>query len=379
MNPNRSTSNLQGVVYQYTYNAKKASWVCLQNTFDYSPFGAALDGRTIENDFYRRGFNGMEKDDEVKGSGNSYTTHFRQLDPRVGRWFSIDPEVNRFAWSSGYLAFSNCPIVMIDPNGNTDYYNSRGKWIASDGIKNNEVRMALKSKTARAIIKDMKANKVKTLGEYNQKDIVQVPGDPVLKEMGRIWGETTSGKTEYVMAVGSLCDGQESFATLQGTEKDAPAGQAIKKLKGYGYSALYTIHTHPLYSESSKDDGSGATVSTPDPSMGDVKAAQSFEDTEPLFHNNGLQSIVIGPTYHYVDKESSYGSFKVIGKEKVLKRGEDMISFYNHTNTTTTEGKEMNDSIPINTTMKPNASISYKKFMKAAQRANNDENQRNNN
>ena len=67
-------------------------------------------------------------------------------------------------------------------------------------------------------------------------------------------------------------------------------------MRNENYSALYTIHTHPLYSESSKDDVSGATVSTPDPSMGDVKVAQSFEDTDPLFHNNGAQSIVIGPT-----------------------------------------------------------------------------------
>jgi len=40
---------------------------------------------------YRYGFNGMEKDDEVKGKGNSYTTHFRMLDPRLGRWLSTDP------------------------------------------------------------------------------------------------------------------------------------------------------------------------------------------------------------------------------------------------------------------------------------------------
>jgi len=30
-----------------------------------------------------------EKDDRVKGEGNSYTTFFRQLDPRLGRWLSI--------------------------------------------------------------------------------------------------------------------------------------------------------------------------------------------------------------------------------------------------------------------------------------------------
>ena len=40
---------------------------------------------------YRYGFNGMERDDEIKGSGNSYTTEFRLLDPRLGRWPSTDP------------------------------------------------------------------------------------------------------------------------------------------------------------------------------------------------------------------------------------------------------------------------------------------------
>jgi|GEM_PF-2772454 len=46
-----------------------------------------------EHNKYRFGFNGMEKDDEVNGSnGTSYTTPFRQLDPRLGgRWWSRDP------------------------------------------------------------------------------------------------------------------------------------------------------------------------------------------------------------------------------------------------------------------------------------------------
>ncbi|GGD36603.1 hypothetical protein GCM10011343_28070 [Flavobacterium orientale] len=40
---------------------------------------------------YRYGFNGMEKDDEIKGEGNSYDFGARMLDPRVGRWFAPDP------------------------------------------------------------------------------------------------------------------------------------------------------------------------------------------------------------------------------------------------------------------------------------------------
>ncbi|MDD2982853.1 MAG: hypothetical protein PHQ74_05645 [Crocinitomicaceae bacterium] len=60
---------------------------------DYSPFGVTLSGRSFEVDGgYRYGYQGSEKDNEVKGKGNSYTTFFRQLDPRLGRWLTIDPE-----------------------------------------------------------------------------------------------------------------------------------------------------------------------------------------------------------------------------------------------------------------------------------------------
>lgn len=39
---------------------------------DYYPFGMIQPGRSYNSPDYRYGFNGMEKDDEVKGSGNSY-------------------------------------------------------------------------------------------------------------------------------------------------------------------------------------------------------------------------------------------------------------------------------------------------------------------
>ena len=64
---------------------------------------------------YRYGFNGMEKDDEVYGEGNSYTTEFRQLDVRLGRWLSLDPVVHHNM--SPYVTFDNNPIWIIDPSG----------------------------------------------------------------------------------------------------------------------------------------------------------------------------------------------------------------------------------------------------------------------
>ncbi|MBU3661555.1 MAG: hypothetical protein FGM14_16955 [Flavobacteriales bacterium] len=85
------------------------------NISDYSPFGVQLDGRTLQNDFYRFGYQGSEKDDESKGGGNSYTTFYRQLDPRVGRWFSMDPV--KKSWESPYVSMENKPITFSDPNG----------------------------------------------------------------------------------------------------------------------------------------------------------------------------------------------------------------------------------------------------------------------
>ena len=79
--------------------------VCLQNTYDYSPFGVSLDGRTVESDFYRRGFNGMEKDDEFKGKRNSYDFGARMFDARLGRWLTIDPHFSNQPNQSSYKTF----------------------------------------------------------------------------------------------------------------------------------------------------------------------------------------------------------------------------------------------------------------------------------
>jgi hypothetical protein len=44
------------------------------STADYSQFGVQLDGRTESGESYRYGFQGEEKDDELKGDGNSVIT-----------------------------------------------------------------------------------------------------------------------------------------------------------------------------------------------------------------------------------------------------------------------------------------------------------------
>ncbi|MFP5470532.1 MAG: hypothetical protein ACLGGV_02975 [Bacteroidia bacterium] len=40
---------------------------------------------------YLYGFQGQERDDEIKGKGNSLNYTYRMHDPRLGRFFASDP------------------------------------------------------------------------------------------------------------------------------------------------------------------------------------------------------------------------------------------------------------------------------------------------
>ena len=117
MNPFRASHKTQEIRHQNPCLMKQTAGVCLQNTSDYSPFGVSLDGRTMEGDFYRRGFNGMEKDDEVKGKGNSLNFEYRMYDSRVARFFSSDLLEVNYPYNSTYSFTENNPIFFLDPDG----------------------------------------------------------------------------------------------------------------------------------------------------------------------------------------------------------------------------------------------------------------------
>jgi RHS repeat-associated protein len=71
---------------------------------------------------YRYGFGGKERDDEVKGSGNSYDYGARIYDPRLGRWMSTDPAQQEYPFASPYNFVLNTPIQAIDPDGKRVYF-----------------------------------------------------------------------------------------------------------------------------------------------------------------------------------------------------------------------------------------------------------------
>lgn len=66
---------------------------------------------------YRYGFQGQETDDEIKGGGNSVNYKYRMHDPRVGRFFAVDPLASEYPWNSPYAFSENRLIDAIELEG----------------------------------------------------------------------------------------------------------------------------------------------------------------------------------------------------------------------------------------------------------------------
>jgi len=71
---------------------------------------------------YRYGFQGQEKDDEIKGEGNSLNYTFRMHDPRMGRFFAVDPLEKDFPWNSPYAFAENKVIAFTELEGAESLY-----------------------------------------------------------------------------------------------------------------------------------------------------------------------------------------------------------------------------------------------------------------
>jgi RHS repeat-associated protein len=76
-----------------------------------------VPNRHGSSESYRYGFQGQEKDDEVKGEGNSLNYTFRMHDARVGRFFSTDPLYREYPWNSPYAFSENRVLDMIELEG----------------------------------------------------------------------------------------------------------------------------------------------------------------------------------------------------------------------------------------------------------------------
>lgn len=61
------------------------------------------------------------KDNEVYGEGNAYSFEYRMHDPRIGRFWSIDPLASKYSYNSPYSFSENRTIDAIELEGKEKY------------------------------------------------------------------------------------------------------------------------------------------------------------------------------------------------------------------------------------------------------------------
>ncbi|HMT55065.1 MAG TPA: hypothetical protein PKC06_17555, partial [Saprospiraceae bacterium] len=110
----------------------------------YYPFGMAMPGKGFNSEKYRFSINGQEKTPEI--IEGSTTALYWEYDSRIGRRWNVDPVIK--VWISPYLCFRGNPIFYLDPNGDDDFFDLKGKYLGSIGtthdirvIKNSKITM----------------------------------------------------------------------------------------------------------------------------------------------------------------------------------------------------------------------------------------------
>ena len=102
----------------------------------YYPFGSLQPGRHSSTSLTSRyGFNGMEKDNELKGEGNSLDFGARMYDSRIGKWKSVDAFERNYPYQGTYNFSKNNPVWSKDPDGNIVTIVVKGIWNAKAFIQ----------------------------------------------------------------------------------------------------------------------------------------------------------------------------------------------------------------------------------------------------
>ena len=103
---------------------------------------------------YIFGFQNQEMDDEVKGEGNSVNYKYRMHDPRLGRFFAIDPLSKDYPYYSPYQFGGNRPVDCVELEGLEPRMVTKGRLrisnrAHSDGTGNSRIGLHLYPKWKR--------------------------------------------------------------------------------------------------------------------------------------------------------------------------------------------------------------------------------------
>ncbi|PWH86250.1 RHS repeat-associated core domain-containing protein [Brumimicrobium oceani] len=195
---------------------------------------------------YRYGFNGMEKDDNIKGEGNSYDFGARIYDPRVGRWLSRDALEGKKPFLSPYQAFKNNPLMYTDPDGNDEYLS----YIITNEKTGKTTRLDVLTAHSTKIIAFGSSKDVHSNNYYDFRTV---------KTITQHQDGTTSITTNYEILYE---DGIKDFDLSYGSSNVKPNGYIKDEADGWTWGVGLSPETQPGGFRLTSDDGGASPTKT---------------------------------------------------------------------------------------------------------------------
>ena len=309
-------AGLEGSVSLPPLRPKTRCFPQAKTPLDYYPFGMLLQSYANASYAYSYGMNSQEKDNEIYGEGNAYTAEYWQYDSRLGRRWNVDPVVK--AMTSPFASFTNNPIIFIDPNGDTEFYNSKGKWVGSDGKNNNLIAVTTNWRVRRKIRRNSRKGRYSDFGELKNGDTkggLFVVNKKVLQAADEIldlaYEEDKKNKNSKREFGKVLIKKDNDFIS---SDIFIGEGGTIKLPKGNGSGV--SIHSHPVGYRYDSRSGKIYASSPRELSPDDESSFKEYE-----------MNVVVGNVGEIINEENidAYrGSERVIGRET-----ESKIVFYN--------------------------------------------------
>lgn len=211
-----------------------------------------MPGRSLSLSNYRFGFNGKEKDNEIKGDGSWQDYGMRSYDSRLGRFPSLDPLAKKYPELTPYQFASNCPIRFIDIDGKEAGEPGYNSFKSALSVSN-----PVSLKNENDAIKNLGVPAVEVAGE-----IVEGTADAMLRvgfslvygiAAGYYYAATEKKINSFVFGF----DWQKGFYSIGDPESDENTKKLLKSVVSLEASKLTTIDiSNPvtdLYVNTTKD------------------------------------------------------------------------------------------------------------------------------
>jgi putative chitinase len=220
--------------------------------------GRANPLNMVDADGHRYGFQGQELDDEIKGlRGASVNYKYRMHDPRVGRFFAVDPLANDYPEWTPYQFSGNQVIQMVELEGLEP---------AKSGSNSGEGAVAPKRDDNNNAIKGTEGTKW-VWGIENNNKWNEVSFNVTKTEMKSIFPTGNSGAMEvleqYINLHGDKfgIENKKSLAHFlsQAGHEVGDFSKGLTRTENLNYSAKGLLGTFPKYFTSSTANKFGRT------------------------------------------------------------------------------------------------------------------------